>query len=54
MSEEDLRNCWISALLHFDWNREKDNQKNTNKSLESIDSRASNFHNNFSMEKYNV
>ena len=49
MSEENLRNRWISAILQFDWSKEKDNQKNINKSLESVD-----FHNKFSMEKYNV
>lgn len=54
MSEDDLRNRWISAILQFDWSKEKDNQKNINESFEQEGSRALDFHNNFSMEKYNV
>ena len=30
MSEEDLRNRWMAAILEFDWSKEKDNQGNNN------------------------
>lgn len=30
MSEEDLRNRWMAAILEFDWSKEKDNQDNNN------------------------
>lgn len=28
MSEEDLRNRWMVAILNFDWSKEKDDQDN--------------------------
>lgn len=31
MTEEDLRNRWLTHILHFtDWSKEKDNQENNN------------------------
>lgn len=30
MSEEELRNRWMAAILNFDWSKEKDNQENNN------------------------
>ena len=30
MSEEELRNRWMAAMLSFDWSKEKVSQENTN------------------------
>ena len=30
MSEEDLRNSWMAAILNFDWSEEKDRKDNNN------------------------
>jgi len=35
VSEEEIRNRWIAAILSFDWSKEKDQQKNINNNFKS-------------------
>lgn len=34
MSEEELRNRWMAAILEFDWSHDRDNQEENTNNLE--------------------
>jgi len=40
MTEQELSNRWMAAILEFDWSKEKEDQKDSNNNLENEENLA--------------